>query len=380
MKLKVEFDELKKAVIAVGKAVKKSPLITPLIKMEAANGHLMLSVNGTIDASVKIQADVSEEGSFLTTFSSINILSIRKVNGEVNISSPNENSLLLKYKNGLASTVLTQVSEVFNNMPVPQDGAQRVSVPLSSLKEMVRETIFVTEDNIASALHSVKLDVEDDEDGILKFVMTACDGRSLAVRTAYTAKNGDYTGDTLILPENLKTAISLIDDNDGNVEIIMDGDKLYMFYDNTKVCLRTVSNKNFPDMSGLLNNRKCDFFVKTSKAEFIEALNCAAYLQAEAKTLQGFESSVAIGFDENKISIGCVNLSSYQEHIDAETTGELPGTMFFNIALLKEIVSTYPSDMLEFGGTNVKSPIWLCCGENDEYIYCVLPRSRRNNS
>ena len=49
----------------------------------------------------------------------------------------------------------------------------------------------------------------------------------------------------------------------------------------------------------------------------------------------------------------------------------------FNAALLKDIVSIYPSDKVTIGGSDEKSPFWICAGENEEYTYCVLPRFRK---
>lgn len=380
MKLKVNFEELKTGVIAVGKAIKKSPIVTPLIHLNAVKDALILSVNGSISASIKIPADVQETGSFLTTFSSINVISVRKCKGDVNISNPSDNTLLLKYRGNKANSLLTKVDNVFTAIPEPKENSQKMELPLEQLAEMTKETIFVTEENMASDLHSLKLDVEDDEDGIIKFTMTACDGKSLAVRTAYAIKKGDFIGTTLLLPENLKTAVDMFDDKDGNVEIIIDKDKLFFNKENTKLCLKTVS-RNFPNMSGLLNSRTCDYKFKVDKREFIEALNCSLYITNEAKIKNGFGSSVTLSFCKDKITIGCVDLSSYKEDIDCESVipdeKELPGTMFFNTTILKEIVSVYPSDVLEIGVNNTKSPMWLCAGEHDEYIYCVMPRVKR---
>lgn len=375
MKFKMDLNEMKKGIMTLGKTIKKSALDAPLIKIEALDDNITLSSNGLIGISMKIPAEVTEAGEFVSTFSSINILSIRKCSGAVTAKPAGENGLLLKYKGNMANTALTRVQATFTDMPTPSDKAMKVSLPASSLKEMVKETVFVSEDNVNSDLHSLKIDITDDVDGLLKFVITACDGKSLAVRSAYAVKNGNYTGSILLLPEQFKVALDILGD-DGNIDISIEDGKVFMSYENIHIYFPAVT-RNFPDLSALINNKQCSFSVKMDKAEFIEALNCALYLHNEQKTAQGFENSVAISFAENTITVGCVGMSQYEEKITAETNGELPDTVFFNTALLKEIVGNYPSEQVVIGGTNTKSPFWLCCGEHDEYIYCVLPRVRK---
>ena len=66
MKCNIKFEELKKAVQAAGKAIKKSPLEQALIKIEAKGEVLELSVSGLLGAVIQIPAAVKEEGEFVT--------------------------------------------------------------------------------------------------------------------------------------------------------------------------------------------------------------------------------------------------------------------------------------------------------------------------
>ena len=99
MKFKTNFKDMREAVVTIGKAVKKnmSPIEISLVKIEAGEDYVELSTNGSIGACVKIQAVVEEAGSFVTSFSGINILSVRKCDGDINASNEvNENTLVLK--------------------------------------------------------------------------------------------------------------------------------------------------------------------------------------------------------------------------------------------------------------------------------------------
>ena len=89
MKFKTNFKDMREAVVTIGKAVKKnmSPIEISLVKIEAGEDYVELSTNGSIGACVKIQAVVEEAGSFVTSFSGINILSDRKCDGDINASN-----------------------------------------------------------------------------------------------------------------------------------------------------------------------------------------------------------------------------------------------------------------------------------------------------
>ena len=367
---------MREAVVTIGKAVKKnmSPIEISLVKIEAGEDYVELSTNGSIGACVKIQAVVEEAGSFVTSFSGINILSVRKCDGDINASNEvNENTLVLKYRGGKAKTELAAVDKVFNSVANPTDDCANVSLPYASLKSMCKDTVFAADDNVASDLHAIKVNIMDDTDGLLKFTLAACDGKSIAVRTAYAVKEGAYTGEILILPDVLKISLEILETEDENVKISIGNGKLFMETENARTCF-PVLDKNYPDLNRILNAKKCSFTASIKKDELIEALNCASYLQQEQKASSGTEGFVSFKFKENAVTVGFTGMSQYAEVLDSVTTGELPEqNVLFKTSLIKEIVALYPNNNVVIGGTTEKNPFWLCCGEHDEYLYCAMP-------
>lgn len=378
MKFKTNFKDLREAVVTIGKAVKKnmSPIEISLVKIEAGEDYVELSTNGSIGACVKIQAVVEEAGSFVTSFSGINILSVRKCDGDINASNEvNENTLVLKYRGGKAKTELAAVDKVFNSVAKPADDCANVSLPYASLKSMCKDTVFAAaaDDNVASDLHAIKVNIMDDTDGLLKFTLAACDGKSIAVRTAYAVKEGAYTGEILILPDVFKISLEILETDDENVKISIGNGKLFMETENARTCF-PVLDKNYPDLNRILSAKKCSFTASIKKNELIEALNCASYLQQEQKASSGTEGFVSFKFKENAVTVGFTGMSQYAEVLDAVTTGELPEqNVLFKTSLIKEIVALYPNNDVVIGGTTEKNPFWLCCGEHDEYLYCAMP-------
>lgn len=112
MKFETNFEEFKKAITTCGKGLKKGALLTPLIKIEAKEHSLIVSENNIsgngIGIEVTIPATVEKTGSFVTSFYSANVLSIRNCTGKLEGELVG-NMLVLKYKNGLAKTVLTKM-------------------------------------------------------------------------------------------------------------------------------------------------------------------------------------------------------------------------------------------------------------------------------
>lgn len=374
MKLELEFNKLKEVVKAVGKAAKKNPIDgnIALVKIEAKENKLSLSVNNpsSIGVTVSVPADVSEEGEFVTSFYSLNMLSLMNCKNTAVVKSEGE-SLTIKYGKK-AFTKLTAVNKVFSDVAVPEDDMPHVALPVSVFKQMFAETSFAVDDLVNSDTYAEKIDIADDVDGIIKFTLTACDRKRIAIRNAYTVKTGDFTGSVLVAPEQLKTAFAVINKNDGDLNIFIDDKKLYLTDGDTNICMPTL-NKRFPSLDGILSNNKCSFSVDVPKEELLKALSCAQYLQNESKT-NGITSSTIVRFSEGKLTVEYDENTNYSEDIEAKTTGDMPGTVLFDAELLKGVVEKYPAERLVIGGTSPKAPFWLCYGENEEYIYCVLPR------
>ena len=87
MKFETNFEEFKKAITTCGKGLKKGALLTPLIKIEAKEHSLIVSENNIsgngIGIEVTIPATVEKTGSFVTSFYSANVLSIRNCTGKL---------------------------------------------------------------------------------------------------------------------------------------------------------------------------------------------------------------------------------------------------------------------------------------------------------
>lgn len=376
MKFKTDFEGFKKAIQAVGKAAKKNPIDgnIALVELKAIDNKLSISVNGTIGITVAIPAEVAEEGVFVTSFYSLNMLSIRQCVGAVNAKSEGE-TLTLKYNNNKAYMKLTEVGLKFNEVAKASEDTSNVSLPLTMFKQMFNDTAFAVDDEVNNTTYALKIDISDNIDGILKFAITACDRKRIAIRSAYTVKNGSYTGSVLVAPDQLKTAFAAFNKAEGDVKIAISDGKFFMSDEGVNICLATL-DKKFPDLKSILSSMKSSFTVKLPKAELMKALSCATYLQNEARA-DGLTPSTSVNFANGKVVVEYDVSTSYSEDIPAETVGEMPGTALFDAALLKEVVDKYPAEQVTIAGTSLKAPFWICYGENEEYIYCILPRVKK---
>lgn len=387
MKFKTNFEEMKKAVAAIGKVAKRNGMDEAFIKIEAKEKFIALSSSGTNSTSttmgvvITVPAEVDEEGVFIAKMSSINMLTIRKCTGNITAKRSEDNAgapLSLSYRNGMASMSLASVDESKVFINVPDCGEKAVKLSAEMLKDMCKRVSFAAADDTSEVLHSLRMRIEEDVDEVLKVSLAACNRITVAVRTAFTVKDEDCcTGEVLILPEHLMTAMDVLD-TDEEVSLYIQENKIQLMANNVRVVLPVMSWK-FANIEGILSKRDSSFSVTLNKQELLEALACVRYVSQEHKvSAESFESSVSIKFSEKSVLISNVGMNQYSERIEAKTEGVLPNAVFFNASLLKNVVEAYPSDEITFGGTNANRPFWACCGDNDEYVYCLMPRERKS--
>ena len=368
MKFTTDLGEVKKALAAMGKAVKKISIEPALIKMEALEDSLRLSLNGTVGVQISIPAKVSEQGCFVTSFSSANILTVRHCNSTLNGKSIDENTLLLTYNGGKAKTVLTKSNATFVDIPKPQAEYPQVELQTEAVKKLAKDTLFAACEDTNDMLHAVKLDIADDEEGILKFVLTAADRRSIAKRTAYAAKNGTYTGSTVLLPEQVKITMDMLD-NDGNLTIAFGDGKVFFSQESIMICFQELARK-YPNIDSIIQQMNQPFSFKVDKKELLDVLNSVLYLQGAAGSVG---SSLTLQFTDDAVTISYTGNTEYIETLPATITGTFNAPVYFSATMLKEIVTICPNQEVVIGGENPMHPFWMTCGENQEYLYCLMP-------
>lgn len=370
MKFEVDFEEFKKAIVTCGKGLKKGSLLTPLIKIEAKGHSIIVSENSLagngVGVEVTIPATVKKEGIFVTSFYNANVLSIRSCSGKLE-GEMNDNMLVLKYKDGLAKTVLVENETPFTDvMEKPADAASAI-IPLDTFNQMLKDTISVgLNQNPSQNMYGMLLKINEDEDGLLKFSLTASDGYRVVRRTVFAVKNGEYSGNVVLTPENLKTVSEILNGKD--VELSVDNGKAYL-KSGTVRCVFATLNKDIPNLESFIANRTATYSAEVDKTELLEALNCTIYLQKEKS-----EKPVALlDFDENRVSVGCVGLTDYAEVITAKTSGNKLGKRKVNPAFLKELATCYPGNKVMIASaSDDRAPLWMCAGDNEEYVFCVL--------
>lgn len=372
MKFRCNFNDMQEAVVALGKAVKKDRALESqmqLVRLTAAGETLKVAVNKTIGVEFTLPAKVEEAGEFITSFSSINIITLRNCEGNIT-GETTDTVLVLKYKNGKAKSSLPLAAGAFAEIPQPGESATKMVIPLEKLSELYGGTAFIA-DAAPEYLHVIKLSVADDDDGIMKVSMTTCDGKSAGQVTAYCVKKGDFVGDTEVPPERVKLILDILKGKDGEISISFEDNRVYVSADNVRICFPAMDSRNMPDLQKILNIRKSmAFSVQVSRQEFIEAMKCVTYLQPDGAAM--------LAFSGNEVAVGCPGITEYAEKLDAaEVSGEFSAPVLFNAALLKNIAEKIPGEALTIKGLNEKSPFFFPYGENEEYLFCALPRVQR---
>lgn len=377
MELTVSFDDMKKALEKIGKAVKKNTASAQPVDMVAVPpknegmGYLYLKASGVVDVIVRIPAEVVKPGTFQASYSDINILSLRACGGRILMKEIGDNTLSLKYKGGKACTILTRV-EYGADVQTVKESTTAVKMDAKLLKEMVDKVIWISPDNESHALSLIEIKVADDVSGITKLTLSACDRKGFAIRNEFLAKSGDYTGMVNISPLVLKTATSILEDGDVLMQVGKDGKLLFTQRDLQIGLLPT--EKKMPDVSNILAGKQKTFSVTVNKDELLESLNCAKYLQTAQGTIRDGKNDLIISIKDEEMEMSCVGLSQYAEEIEVHTEGNPPDMVRFDALLLIDVISHFPNENVLIEGLDEKSPFWMCDGANGEYIYCVLPK------
>lgn len=369
MKFHADLEGVKKALATLGKAAKKISIEPTLIKLEAKDGLLTMSLNGVVGAKVSLPAEIKETGTFVTGFAGINILTVRKCSGILKAENADENTLLLKYNGGKAKTVLTKNNTVFTDVATEQESYPYVELPMASMKQLTKETLFAADMDLNSKMHAIKMDIADDEEGIVKFVISACNGRVIARRSAYAAKAGTFTGSVTLLPEQVKSTMDMLS-TEGNVRIAFGDGKVFFRQERTAICFQAIATP-YPNLDTIIDNRDISFTFQTSKAEFIDVLNSVLYLQG---LVGAIDNSVRLHFEDNVMNVSYTGNTEYTESLNANVKGSLGADVYFAAELLKEVVGICPNDEIMIGGSHPKAPFWMTCGDKQEYLYCILPK------
>lgn len=374
MKFRVPFNELKEAVIALSRAVKRDKAMEPqlqLVRLKAVSSEdsLYISTNREVGVEIKIPAVVDEDGEFLTGYSSIAIVTVRDCSGSVTAKEEG-NTLVLRYKGDNVKTVLPMSAVQFNDVPGPGEEALFVSLPLEKLQELYGAAAFVADD-APEGLHIIHARFEEDaDDSIMKVVMTACDGKSVAQISSYCLRKGDVKASSVSLPpDRVRMILDILKnkEKDAYVTLSFGKGKIFASMENVRIAFPEFAG-NIPDVSGILAKRKgMPFTAEVSRRDFIDALKCVIYLNT---------GSVILSFGEDSVTVGCPGLTEYSEKLNASINGEIDVTLF-DANLLKNIAEKIPGDTLHIIGETNRSPFFVTFGEHDEYVYCALPRVQR---
>lgn len=372
MKLQVELVDLREAIIAVGKTIKTRNIITPLVRLTAKDNTLTIEGDNQIQIKIVLPAEVKQEGQFVATYDAISVLSVRKGVGDVNLSMLSDTQMLVRGKGGKFKNTISCSNSEFGNLYKLENPA-KISLPLDTLKELFAETSFAVKDDKSAPLHNILVNIKEN-DGLTQTTFTATNGVVVAVRNAFSLKEKTtFSGEIKIAPEFLKIALSAIPAGEGNAEILVSDKAMHIEHNGYEVTL-PVWGETYPDVARIVQMKEnVSFKAVIKKDELLESLDTAIHLQRTTEKGLDVSGTVVLHFENDKLTVTLHGNSDYLEELDATIDGELPEDIYFNPVKLKEVVNYYPADDLIIAGTTNKAPVWLTMGENEEYIYCILP-------
>ena len=363
MKFTVDSLSLSEAVNKVIKAisVKKNNPVLECIKLSAHGSTLTLtatdmelSIEKIIVADVLIDGDILVPGKFFSEF-------IRTLNEEtLTLECSNGTNLEVKYGESYGYIKCLNVEDYPNVGEVKND--YEISIKNKEMKTLIGKTVFCasTEDN-RQVLKGCLLEVENN-----KATMVALDGYRLALcKQNLTGSNVDKF--SCIIPARSLMEISkMLGDDEEELVLKMDSDKLRVEIDNTVLISRLIKG-DFINYKNIIN-KDFNAIVTLSKSQFEEYINRASLISRISKN-----NLVKIEVKEGYINVESNSeIGNLNESLPARVEGK-ENIICFNGKYLQDFLSVIDDEFIKMNIKASSAPCVFTQVEKDDYLFLVLP-------
>lgn len=363
MKITVDSLALSEAVNKVIKAlsIKKNNPILECIKLSARDSMLILSatdlelsIEKKIMADVTIEGEVLVPGKFFAEF-------IKKITYEqIILECADGCTLEIKYGESYGFIHCLNVND-FPSIGEVND-KYLISLKNKDMKDLISKTIFCTSmEDSRPVLKGCLIELNNTE-----IKMIALDGYRLGLcRKKVISSNIDVM--QCIIPSRSLLEISkMLGDDEEDVLLKIDDDKLYVDIDNTVIISRLIKG----DYINYRNIINVDFsaIVTVSKSQFSEYIDRASLISRISKN----------NLIKLEIKEGCINVESnsemgnLKESLPARTEGK-ENVICFNSKYLQDMLAVINDDFIKINIKASSSPCIFTPVDSDEYLFLVLP-------
>ena len=363
MKLTVDSLSLSEAVNKVIKAisVKKNNPVLECIKLSAHDSYLSLTatdmeltIEKKVVADVVIDGDLLVPGKFFSEF-------IRTLNEEtLTLECSNGTNLEIKYGESYGYIKCLNVDDYPGVGEVGD--LYEVSIKNKDMKNLIGKTVFCasTEDN-RQVLKGCLLEVDGKE-----ATMVALDGYRLALCKQQLIESNQEKFSCIIPARSLLEISKMIVNEDDDLVIKMDGDKLRVEIDNTVLISRLIKG-DFINYKNIIN-KDFNSIVTLSKSQFSEYIDRASLVSRISKN-----NLVKIEVKEGFINVESNSeISNLNESLPARVEGK-ENIICFNGKYLQDFLAVIDDEFIKMNIKASSAPCVFTQVDRDDYLFLVLP-------
>ena len=361
MQFSCDRQKLNEAVLNVQRVVSSKSSIPALegILLTAGDGSVRLcGFDLEIGMTTELPADVKEPGSIVMGAKLFGDIVRRLPSQKVMFSS--DEKLITQIESGEAKFSVAGIpAEEYPELP-HINGEKSVSLPSSTLKGMIRQTLFAVAENDAKPVHTGTLF----EIGDGKIRLVSVDGYRLAIREEPI--QGAEKNSFVIPGKTLSEAMKLLSDSDDEVELQI-GMRHILFRIGDYTVISRLLEGEFLDWRASLPKTSATE-IRVSVSDFIASLERVSLLITER-----LRSPVRCLFDEGSIRLSCATaIGRANDRLEANITGD-GVEMGFNSHYLLDALRNTECDEVKIKLNGPLSPLTMTPVSGDSFLFLVLP-------
>lgn len=352
-------DAVSKVIKAI--PVKKNNSVLESIKFMAYKDTLTLlatdlelAIKKTIKAEVIIEGEILIPAKFFAEL-------IRSLSTEqLKIDTIDGNEVSIEYGDNKGNIKCNDVIEYPNIEEVDKKAELKIS--RKELKDVINKTIFsASNEDTRPILKGCLFEVNKD-----KLTVVALDGYRLAICNKKLNTNNNIEDKFIIPARSLFEISKLIENEESDINIIFDKDKLLVEIDNTVIISRLLAGE-FINYKNIIIN-EFNTVAVFSKEQFNTSVSRASIISRMSKN-----KLIKIEIKENFITVDSNSeAGNIHEMIPAKTEGK-DNIICFNGQYLLDFINVISDDFIKMNIKASNSPCIFTQVEGDEYIYLILP-------
>ncbi|MBO5928986.1 MAG: DNA polymerase III subunit beta [Clostridia bacterium] len=334
------------------------PALEGILMKASASSLFLAGYDMELGITTTIEATVEEAGELVLTaklFSEI----VRKLpEEEVSIISNASNNTVIRSGNS-EFTIMGFSSLDYPELPTIKDGAA-LTMQQSTLKSMIRQTLFAASQDIARPVHTGVLFEMDDS--ILKLV--AVDGSRLAMRSEPVKSSESLH---FVVPgKTLSEVLKLLNDEEEPLYLTVGSRHMIMEIGGYSVFSRLLDGEFLPYKKAIPADFSSTIRVKTR--ELIDAVDRASLVINDR-----LKSPLICRFKDNQIFLSCITaLGSVNEIVNVEMEGRQE-EIGFNCRFLLDALRNTECDEVVIELNGAHAPMKLLPATGDSFLFLVLP-------